>query len=276
MVIRRLRFVKWSFHERIRRPLGMPARVELRSSAGLFVGRLETTDGRLRGSILSCYTPAMEPKRSDQSPSSPTDGPARQGVGRRAVLQTLVGGVGAGFALPGVAGAGQHAHPAFGDRAVVAAAQEGAAAGAEAAFLDPHQLKTLEVLAEAIVPGSTEAKVAPFLDQLVAVGSADDRRGFLSALGAFDMFAIEKHRKPWVALSADEQVALLEAASTADPGRRPGGGGTLTIRDHFNSLRGAISEAYFSSEKGMRELGWTGNVFHQELPGCTHPGGHTG
>ena len=29
-----------------------------------------------------------------------------------------------------------------------------------------------------------------------------------------------------------------------------------------------------SSEPGMRELGWTGNVFYPELPGCTHPGGH--
>ena len=36
-------------------------------------------------------------------------------------------------------------------------------------FFDAHQLKTLERLAEAIVPGSTSAKVAPFLDQLIAV-----------------------------------------------------------------------------------------------------------
>lgn len=217
----------------------------------------------------------MDSKRSHQSLGAGET--PQQGIGRRAVLQTLVGGVGAGFALPGVAGAGQHAHPAFADQAAVAAAQEKVALGAETGFLDPHQLKTLEVLAEAIVPGSTEAKVAPFLDQLFAVEAPNDQREFLSALGAFDMYAIEKQRKPWVALTAAEQNALLQTASTTDPGRRPGGEGEgkLTIRDHFNTLRGAIAEAYFSSEKGMRELGWTGNVFHQELPGCTHPDGHS-
>ena len=32
--------------------------------------------------------------------------------------------------------------------------------------------------------------------------------------------------------------------------------------------------AYYSSEIGMRELGWTENRFFASFPGCTHPGGH--
>jgi Gluconate 2-dehydrogenase subunit 3 len=170
--------------------------------------------------------------------------------------------------------------------AAVAAAQEKAASATfTPEFLDAHQFQTLETLAEAIVPGSTEARVAPFLDTLLAVESADDQERFFSALGAFDMLAIEAHQKPWTKLSAAEQNALLEKASTAEPGRRAFGAGrfagteetgTTTIGDHFNTLRGAVSSAYYSSEKGMRELGWTGNVFHQALPGCEHPEGHTG
>jgi hypothetical protein len=144
-------------------------------------------------------------------------------------------------------------------------------------------MKTLEVLAEAIVPGSTEAKVAPFLDTLVAVDSAENQRNFLSALGAFDMFAIDKYNKPWIALTPVEQDTLLQTASTTAPGNRPGipaigvaasTGAKATIGDHFNNLKGWIAGAYFSSEKGARELGWDGNVFHAELPGCTHPDGH--
>jgi hypothetical protein len=44
----------------------------------------------------------------------------------------------------------------------------------------------------------------------------------------------------------------------------------VTIRDHFDTLKGWISGAYYSSEAGMRELGWTGTVMHEKFPGCEH------
>jgi hypothetical protein len=150
--------------------------------------------------------------------------------------------------------------------AIEQAQQKATVARSRTEFLDAHQLKTLEVLAEAIVPGSTAARVAPFLDQLLAVESADNQRTFLGSLGAFDMAAINKHGRAWIALTASEQDALLREASTADP--------TLPFGVQFQNVKGWVAGAYYSSEPGMRELGWTGNVFHRELPGCTHPGGH--
>jgi Gluconate 2-dehydrogenase subunit 3 len=215
---------------------------------------------------------------SDESASE-----SASGVGRRTVLQTLLGGVGAGFALPAVAQAQHPVHQHVGTATAAIAQKKAAAAAYKPVFLDAHQLKTLTSLSEAIVPGSTEAKVAPFLDTLLAVESAQNQKAFLSALGAFDMLAIEKNSKPWVALTAAEQDALLQTTSTTAPGTRPGWpgaapatSGKTTIGDHFNNLKGWIAGAYFSSEKGARELGWTGNVFHTELPGCTHPDGHSG
>ena len=224
-------------------------------------------------------------KPADIIPLTPTpDTSAPSGVGRRTLLQSFAAGVGAAFAIPGIAGAQEHPvqhHMAAGTTA--AAQKKVAAAAYKPELLDAHQMKTLEVLAEAIVPGSTEAKVAPFLDTLVAVDSAENQRNFLGALGAFDMFAIDKFNKPWIALTPVEQDTLLQTASTTAPGNRPGipaigvagsTAGKATIGDHFNNLKGWIAGAYFSSEKGARELGWDGNVFHTELPGCTHPDGH--
>ena len=72
--------------------------------------------------------------------------------------------------------------------------------------------------------------------------------------------------KAWTALAAQEQDALLRDASTA-PAKSP-------MAAHFQNLKDWIAGAYYSSEPGMRELGWDGNVIHQELPRCTHPGGH--
>jgi hypothetical protein len=188
-------------------------------------------------------------------------------IPRRAVLQVLLGGA-AGFALPAAIEAQHPMHQHLGNPAVLAQAQQRAAVTASTpVFLDDHQSKTLEVLAEAIVPGSTGARVGPFVDQLLAVDSADNQRAFLGALGAFDMIAIKRHGAAWRAITAAQQDALLREASTADAR-------TSALGGHFQNLKDWIAGAYYSSETGMRELGWNGGVFHPELPGCTHPGGH--
>jgi hypothetical protein len=159
-------------------------------------------------------------------PDTETTRPAaeRSGIGRRAVLQSLVGGVGATIALP-LAEAHpvqQHLH----DHTLVAQADAKAAEpGYKPEFLDEHQLQTLEVLAERIVPRSTEARVAPFIDQLLSVDSQNSQRSFLGSLGAFDMLASERHGQPWKALTAPQQDGLLAEASTAEPGRATPGGG---------------------------------------------------
>jgi hypothetical protein len=201
-------------------------------------------------------------------PLLPVTEPSTRRMPRRVALQALLGGVGAGFALPSTAAAQHPMHRHLVNPAALEQAQQNAAAAAYTpAFLDAHQSQTLEGLAEAIVPGSTAARVAAFLDQLLAVESPANQRAFLGALGAFDMAAINRHGKPWIAITTPEQDALLRDASTAD-------GKTTALRGHFQNLKDWIAGAYYSSEIGMRELGWDGNVFHQQLPGCTHPGGH--
>ena len=201
-------------------------------------------------------------------PIAPAGEATSTGIPRRVALQTLLGGVGAGLALPSAASAQHPIHTHLANPATIEHAQRNASAATSAReFFDEHQAKTLEALAETIVPGSTAARVAPFLDQLLAVDSAASQQAFVGSLGAFDMAAIRKHNKAWIAISAPEQDAILRDASASDPK-------TSAMRAHFENLKQWIAGAYYSSEPGMRELGWTGNVIHAELPGCTHPGGH--
>jgi hypothetical protein len=212
--------------------------------------------------------------------------PAPKSLGRREVLQGLVAGVAAGFAIPGLA-AGHPMQQHLGDHAKVAAADAKAnAPGAKPEFLDAHQLETLGSLAETIVPGSTRARVAPFIDQLLAVDTAQNQREFLFALGGLEGESIKRYGHPWKRLTQPQQVELLTAASTAAPAREghdwpAGQSGAApeskppTLRDHFEHLKQWIVGAYYSSEIGMRELGWTGNMFFASFPGCEHPGGHS-
>lgn len=199
--------------------------------------------------------------------SVPLEGPP-EGMPRRAALQALLSGAAAAFTVPVAIEAQHPIHQHLSNPAVIEQAQQRAAvAAAKPVFLDDHQAKTVEVLAEAIVPGSTGAKVGPFIDQLLAVDSGPNQRAFLGALGAFDMIAINRHGKAWIGITPAQQDVLLREASTGDEK-------SSALRAHFQNLKDWIVGAYYSSEIGMRELGWDGNVVHSQLPGCTHPDGH--
>jgi len=41
-------------------------------------------------------------------------------------------------------------------------------------------------------------------------------------------------------------------------------------RSGFENLKEWIVGAYYSSEQGMRELGWNGNYAFENYPGCEH------
>lgn len=227
--------------------------------------------------------PADEPAKHEGLPEgvAPPDQPS--GVGRRAVLQGLLSGVGAGIALP--LGAETHpVHRHLADAAKVDRAQSQAkAAAGKPEFLDAHQFATLTALCEQIVPGSVASGSDRFIDQLLAVDSRENQTRFLTALGAFEGEARARFSQPWKQLTEAQQVEILTAASTLEPGAEPRRGrapapkpepGKVGLRDHFDHLKGWIVGAHYSSEPGMRELGWTGQSFFTSFPDCPHPGKH--
>jgi hypothetical protein len=203
-------------------------------------------------------------------------GDDRSAIGRREALQRVAIGVGAMVVVPATAPHPIHRHLRDADAIDDAHAQANAAEYTPT-FVDAHQLATSRVLAEAIVPGSTDARSAEFIDQLLDVSTPDEQRKFLQALGGFEQLAMARARVSWRQLTEQQQLDLLTSASTAQPGasnEKSSAHGRVTIRDHFEQLKGWIVGAYYSSERGMRELGWTGNVVFPGFPGCEHPDGH--
>jgi hypothetical protein len=229
------------------------------------------------------------PKTRVLSVADPAPG---HGLDRRQVVRALLSGAGAGLALPGLARAHplvEHAHHP--GRIEDARAKAEDPSGAPES-LDAYSFAMLETLGERIIPGATDAGCARFVDRLLAVGTLEDRQEFLTALGAIDGAARERFGAPWPELTGAQQVELLEDLSTAAPGRdsRPWTPGTavaehlarvkesedapLTLRDRFDHVKGWIVGAYYSSEVGLRDLGYDGPVFADSFPGCPHPDGH--
>lgn len=146
-------------------------------------------------------------------------------------------------------------------------------------FLSAAQNTLLISLSEAIVPGSRNAEVNRFIDLLLSVESPKNQKGFTWALSSMDAVSIGQFGKSFSDLSPTDQASVLTSASAEKSGRSEDeaevtGTEQPTLHDHFENLKGWISGAYYSSETGMKELGWTPNRVFAHFPQCEHPDDH--
>jgi Gluconate 2-dehydrogenase subunit 3 len=195
------------------------------------------------------------------------------GINRREMVRRLMLAGGAGFALPGIAeglpAASPPANQDKGDEAGAGAAK----ANWTPEFLDAHQNETMIILAERIIPGSSKAQVNRFIDLLLSVDTQDEQKNFLASLSAFEAESLRRFSLAYKELTEAQQNEILTSASAAQ--REPPGEGKpqhVIMRDHFENIKEWVARAYYSSEIGMKELGWTGQVYFTSFPGCQQSG----
>ncbi|MDE3178498.1 MAG: gluconate 2-dehydrogenase subunit 3 family protein [Acidobacteriota bacterium] len=235
----------------------------------------------------------MEHKPAETPRDAANDQPKRSGMNRRDMVRRLATAMTAGTAMAAVPGVAA-AHPVYKHLMSESTREQADAKAADKdwspAFFDPHQNETFIVLAERIIPGSDEAQVNRFVDLLLSVDSLEAQKAFLNSLSAFEAYSLQNYQRPFKDLTEDEQNHVLTVASTAEPGGKlsnfrrrhilgPEHAGNeeperLTLRDHFENIKHWVSGAYFSSEPGMKSLGWTGQVMWTSFPGCKHSEGH--
>ncbi len=154
-------------------------------------------------------------------------------------------------------------------------------------FSDDHQNQTVISLAERIVPGSTATQANRFLDTALAAETQEKQQRFIAALNALEGESLRRFTKPIHELSANQQDQLLVVASTMPPSNPNALTGTAVqttpgtessapnLRDYFDHLKQWIGMAYYSSEAGMKELGWKGQNFFAGFPGCQPGSDHS-
>lgn len=206
-------------------------------------------------------------------------------LSRRDMIRKLVGRTGTFLLSAAVA------HPVYkhlADGTILASADTHVPTGTwKPLYLNTHQSATLELLAERIIPNSAKAQVTRFIDLLLSVDTPDTQREFNDSLVSFDHEASNRYAHEFKDLSESDQNQLLTFVSTLPKSAgqpassdddesvvRPSLGHNPTRRDHFENIKTWVRGAYYSSEFGMRELGWTGRVFHEKMPVCQHPDGH--
>jgi len=127
------------------------------------------------------------------------------------------------------------------------------ARGGAVGFFSPDQFRTVDQLAELILPrtdtpGARDAGVARFIEVIVGEWDADaDRSAFLDGLTAVDARSAAVGARPFVDLATEQQhavLAALEAESrTAAPMPTP----------FFTRLKALTLYGYYTSEVGIRD-----------------------
>ena len=181
----------------------------------------------------------------------------QNGMTRREAAKRLLGVVSAGALFP----FGAADHPVWKHLANDVLMNEAEATGAEASptFLSADQHTSLVAIAETIVPGSTKAKVADFIDLLLGVDTKKNQAEFVESLEQMESESQKKFSKGFTVLAEAQRAELL---------------GMMATSAQFENLKTWVAGAYYSSEIGMRELGWTPNRFFPQFPGCEHPEEH--
>lgn len=140
------------------------------------------------------------------------------------------------------------------------------------AFLTATQYATVDALTEAIIPadeaspGARGARVADYLDLLLAESDDHTQRAWTAGLALFEAESRRRFKTPFAQLSPAQTGELLTDISRneANPG--------TPLEQFFRDTKDATIRGYYTSEIGIQqELEYKGNRVLAEFVGCTHP-----
>ena len=138
-------------------------------------------------------------------------------------------------------------------------------------FFSPHAYKTLQSLCQAIIPpdeeakGAVEAGAPEFIDLLTS-----ENKDYQLTLGGGTMWldnsCSDRYGKAYLDCAPEQQKEMLDLIAyrknaKADPALGQG-------IEFFSFLRKLTADAFFTSEIGIDYLGYMGNTYLEEFPGC--------
>jgi hypothetical protein len=138
-------------------------------------------------------------------------------------------------------------------------------------FFSAHAYKTMQALCQAIIPsdeqakGAMEAGAPEFIDLITS-----ENKDYQVALGGgimwLDNTCIDRYGKPYLDCTTVEQKEILDLIAFRKNAKQdPSLGQGI---EFFSLLRKLTADGYFTSEIGIEYLGYVGNTFVKDFPGC--------
>jgi len=138
-------------------------------------------------------------------------------------------------------------------------------------FFSPQQYETLRALCQTIIPpdqesgGAIEAGAPEFIDLLTS-----ENKELQLLLGGgimwLDSTCTERYGQTYLECTEEQQKEILDLIAfrkNAEQSPR-----LLPGIEFFSTLRKFTADGFFTSEIGMKYLGYIGNTYLSEFPGC--------
>jgi gluconate 2-dehydrogenase gamma chain len=138
-------------------------------------------------------------------------------------------------------------------------------------FFSAHSYKTLRSLCQTIIPpdeqakGAIEAGAPEFIDLITS-----ENKDYQVALGGglmwLDNTCIDRYGKAYLDCTPDQQKEILDLIAYGKNAKKdPSLGQGI---EFFAFLRKLTADGFFTSEIGINYLGYIGNTYLKDFPGC--------
>lgn len=127
-------------------------------------------------------------------------------------------------------------------------------------FFDDHEMKTIGILADIIIPkdevsgSATDAGVPAFIEFI-----AKDQPRFQTPLRGgikwLDMQSLKRHNSDFAALKPEQQIEIVDEIAFPEKAKPELQQGVA----FFNTMRDLTACGFFTSEIGIKDLGYVGN-----------------
>lgn len=154
-------------------------------------------------------------------------------------------------------------------RASQALAQSATVGPYQPKFFTPHEWETVRALVDLVIPkdersgSATDALVPEFMD-FILMENPDEQLWMRGGLAWLDTECRERFSKDFLGGDATQRAALLDAIAWPEKAQ-PGVSQGVAF---FNKFRDFTASGYYSSEMGVKDLQYQGNVYVTEWTGC--------
>ncbi|CAN5304594.1 gluconate 2-dehydrogenase subunit 3 family protein [soil metagenome] len=127
-------------------------------------------------------------------------------------------------------------------------------------FFDEHEMKTISLLADIIIPkdevsgSATDAKVPDFIEFIVK-DMPKHQLPMRGGLKWLDIQCLKRFEQPFSASSAQQQIEIVDEIAWPQKAKPEMAQGVA----FFNLMRDLTATGFFTSQIGIKDLGYAGN-----------------
>jgi hypothetical protein len=131
-------------------------------------------------------------------------------------------------------------------------------------FFTKHEMATITVLADIIIPkdgvsgSASDAKVPEFIEFIVK-DMPDHQIPIRGGLKWLDIQCFNRYEKPFVEASATQQISIIDEIAYPAKAKPEMQAGVA----FFNRMRSLTTSGFYTTEMGVKDIGYVGNVPNQ-------------